>query len=93
MTPGQYTGQQKITPLSKEAHNAGYQAWAKKVWNELSAMKLKHSEVFPFSTKYLLSTLGSSAKHCTCVCVSIIIIIVKITVILLENVPWTSSCG
>ena len=31
MTPGQYTGQQKITPLSREAHNTGYQAWAKKV--------------------------------------------------------------
>jgi hypothetical protein len=31
VTPGQYTGQQKITPLSREAHNTGYQAWAKKV--------------------------------------------------------------
>ena len=35
MTPGQYTGQLKLTPLSKEAHNTGLQAWAKKASNLL----------------------------------------------------------
>ena len=42
MTPGQYTGQQKITPLSKEAHNTGYQAWAKKVCEVKSTVQLFH---------------------------------------------------
>ena len=42
VTPGQYTGQSKITPLSKEAHNTGYQAWAKKVSSHLGGSAFCH---------------------------------------------------
>ena len=31
LKPGQFTGQPSLTPLSKDDHNTGLQAWAKKV--------------------------------------------------------------
>ena len=37
MKPGQFTGDQKITALSRDDHKVGIQAWAKKVLHHAGA--------------------------------------------------------